>query len=171
MISKGKVVSLAYLLTNDKGEELDRAEKGTPFHYLHGARQIIRGLESAIETMKIGDKKKVTVSPTEGYGELDPKLKMSLDRSNFPKDVELEEGMQFEANLSDDDDDGRVFTIESVQGDKVNVNGNHPLAGMTLHFDVEVLGVREATKEELTHNHAHGPNGHGHDHDGHGHDH
>ncbi len=162
MITKGKVVSLAYTLTNDEGEELDRADKGEPFSYLHGSRQIIQGLESAVEKMNIGDKKKVTVSPEEGYGEHDPKLKFTLDRTNFPKDVELEVGMQFEANLSDEEEDGRVFTIENIKGDKVDVNGNHPLAGMTLHFDVELLSVREATKDELEHNHAHGDNGHDH---------
>src|SRR5688572_28242425 len=95
MITKGKVVSLAYRLTNDKGEELDKAEKSKPFSYLHGARQIIRGLESASETMKIGNKKKVTVSPKEGYGEHDPKLQFTLDRTNFPNDANLEPGMQF----------------------------------------------------------------------------
>lgn len=162
MISKGKVVSLAYTLKNDAGEELDRSDRAEPFNYLHGASQVIPGLEQAIETMKVGDKKKVTVNPTEGYGELDPKLKFSLDRSNFPKDVPLETGMQFEANLSEDDDDGRVFTVSSIKGDQIEVDGNHPLAGMVLHFDVEVLAVREATKEELTHNHAHDGEGHHH---------
>jgi len=162
MITKGKVVSLAYRLTNDQGEELDRSDKADPFSYLHGSNQIIPGLESAVEKMNIGDKKQVTVSAKEGYGEHDPKLKFSLDRSNFPKDAELEVGMQFEANLSDEEDDGRVFTIEAIKGDKVDVNGNHPLSGMTLHFDVELLSVRDATKDEIQHNHAHGENGHDH---------
>lgn len=162
MISKGKVVSLAYRLTNDAGEELDRSDKSDPFNYLHGSKQIISGLENAVATMKVGDKKKVTVKAAEGYGELNPKLKFSLDRSNFPKDVTLEEGMQFEANLSDDEDDAQVFTISAIKGDQVEVDGNHPLAGMTLHFEVEVLAVRDATKEEVTHGHAHDGNGHHH---------
>ncbi len=162
MITKGKVVYLAYKLTNDKGEELDRADKEEPFSYLHGSHQIIQGLETAVEKMKIGDKKQVTVGPEEGYGEHDPKLKFALDRSNFPKDAELEVGMQFEANLSDEDEEARVFTVEAINGDKVDVNGNHPLAGMTLHFDVELISVRDATKDEIQHNHAHGENGHDH---------
>ncbi len=162
MITNGKVISLAYRLTNDKGEELDKATKAEPFHYLHGANQIIRGLESALESLKIGDKKQVTISAKDGYGELDPNLKFSLEKSSFPKDVELEVGMQFEANLSDEDEEGRVFTIESIAGSKVQVDGNHPLAGMTLHFDVEVLGVRDATKEEIAHDHSHDGQGHTH---------
>ena len=162
MISKGKVVSLAYRLTNDAGEELDKSDKSDPFNYLHGSKQVISGLESAVETMKVGDKKKVTVKASDGYGELNPKLKFTLDRSSFPKDVALEEGMQFEANLTDEGDEAEVFTISSIKGDQIEVDGNHPLAGMTLHFDVEVLEVREATKEEITHGHAHDGDGHHH---------
>ena len=162
MIKKGKVVSLSYQLKNSKGEELDSADKRDPFTYLHGSSQIVPGLENALETLKIGDKKKVTVSPDEGYGEIDPHLKLSLERSLFPTDMPLKPGIQFEASLGEDDGDA-VFTIQSVEGDKVMVDGNHPLAGETLHFDVEVLEVREATEEELSHGHVHGPEGE-HDH-------
>jgi FKBP-type peptidyl-prolyl cis-trans isomerase SlyD len=164
MIKKGKVVSLCYMLKNDKGEELDRADKAEPFTYLHGASQIVPGLESAIEKLKPGDKKKVTVSAEEGYGEIDPNLRLSIERSVFPTDMPLKPGVQFEASLGEEGGEA-VFTIQSVEGDKVHVDGNHPLAGQTLHFEIEVLAVRDATKEELSHGHVHGADGeHHHNH-------
>lgn len=163
MIKKGKVVSLSYLLKNSKGEELDRADKADPFTYLHGASQIVPGLENALEKLKEGDKKQVTVSPKEGYGEVDPNLRLSIERSVFPAEMPLKPGIQFEASLGEDGGEA-VFTIQAVEGDRVVVDGNHPLAGETLHFDVEVVSVRDATKEELSHGHVHGEGGHGHDH-------
>lgn len=158
MVKKNKVVSIVYRLTNEKGEELDKAGKDDPFTYLHGASQIVPGLEKALETLAPGQKKVVTVPPTEGYGEVEPSLKMKLDKKEFPTDMPLEPGIQFQASVGEDE--GLVFTVEKVDGDTVHVDGNHPLAGMTLHFDVEVVEVREATAEELSHGHVHGPGGH-----------
>ncbi|MBC7691354.1 MAG: peptidylprolyl isomerase [Methylotenera sp.] len=164
MIINGTVVDLAYSLKNSDGEVLDQADKADPFTYLHGASQIVPGLESALEGLKIGDKKDVTVTPAEGYGEINPDLKLTVSRAQFPKDAEIEEGMQFETQTPDGQ--GIVFTIEEIAGDKVSIDGNHPLAGQSLHFAVEVLSMREATQEEITHGHAHGPDGHhGHDHE------
>lgn len=162
MITSGKVVDLSYSLKNAEGEVLDQADAKDPFTYLHGAEQVVPGLEAALEGLKVGDKKNVVVPPEEGYGLQDPKLKVIAKRSDFPKEVELEEGMEFEATAPNGDE--IIFTVESLEGDKVYVNGNHPLAGQTLHFDVEVLKVRDATDEEIEHGHAHGPHGHGHDH-------
>ena len=171
MIKNGKVVDLSYSLKNSKGEVLDQADAKDPFTYLHGAQQIVPGLENALEGMKIGDKKQVTVPPSQGYGEKNPQLKLAVNRSQFPAGMEVQPGMQFEADTGDGH--GMMFTVESIQGDKVNIDGNHPLAGETLHFNVEVLNVRDATAEELNHGHAHGPEGHGHGHEhddeGHGH--
>ena len=163
MIKNGKVVNLAYTLKNDGGEVLDQADSKDPFTYLHGGSQIVPGLESALEGLNVGDKKKVTVKPEDGYGEINEELKLSVARSQFPKEMEVEEGMQFET--SSPDGAGMVFTVEEIQGDKVMIDGNHPLAGETLHFDVEVLEVRDATAEEVEHGHAHGEDddhGHGH---------
>ena len=160
MISNGKVVELSYSLTDSDGEVLDRADAKEPFTYLHGASQIVPGLETALEGLKKGDKKKVVIEPAEGYGDEDPELKMIVNRTQFPKDVELEVGLQFEANSPTGE--GVVFTVEAIEGDKVHIDGNHPMAGVTLHFDVEVLNVRDATKEELSHGHAHGAHGHHH---------
>lgn len=162
MIKNGKVVDLIYTLKSTEGEVLDEASKEEPFSYLHGAQQIVPGLESALEGLKVGDKKDVTVSPSEGYGEHNPSLKLTVNRSQFPEGMEIEEGMSFEASGADGQ--GMMFTIESIRGDQVDLDGNHPLAGETLHFSVEVLTVREATDEEMEHGHAHGPEGHGHGH-------
>jgi len=156
-IAKNKVISIDYCLKNDAGVELDKSTPKDPLFYLHGVGQLVPGLEKALEGLKTGDKKTVTVSPSEGYGELNPSLKMSIDRSQFPDGDPIEPGMQFVA----DTDKGPVtFTIEGIEGTKVKVDGNHPLAGVTLHFEIEVRSVRDATKEELTHGHVHGPGGH-----------
>jgi FKBP-type peptidyl-prolyl cis-trans isomerase SlyD len=160
MIKNGTVVDLAYTLTNSKGKVLDRADANEPLTYLQGTQQIIPGLENALEGLSKGAKKKVTIAPAEAYGEVDPALRMTLKRSQFPGDAELEQGMQFQTRGNGGQE--MVFTVESIQGDTVTVDGNHPLAGQTLHFDVEVLSVRDATEEEKAHGHAHGPDGHHH---------
>lgn len=160
MIKPGTVVNLAYRLTNDQGQVLDQADAADPFVYLHGNQQVVPGLEVGLEGLKTGDKKKVTVAPKDGYGEQDPGLKLIVNRTQFPKDADLKEGMQFETSTPDGH--GVVFTVEAILEDKIHIDGNHPLAGQTLHFDVEVLGVRQATEEELSHGHAHGPDGHHH---------
>ncbi|MCA9482189.1 MAG: peptidylprolyl isomerase [Nitrospina sp.] len=160
MIAKGSVVSLNYTLKNDSGEVIDESSGGEPFAYIHGSGQIVPGLESALDGAKLGDKKDVVVSPEEGYGEINDELKFKVERSNFPSDKELEPGLQFMAEMKD----GRQvpFIIEKVEGEEVHINGNHPLAGQTLHFSVEVTEVRDATKEELEHGHVHGTGGHHH---------
>jgi FKBP-type peptidyl-prolyl cis-trans isomerase SlyD len=160
MIKNGTVVSMTYRLTNTAGEELDRADKGEPFSYLHGSGQIVPGLEAALTGMLVGSKKQVTVNPMDAYGELDERLRTTVGKSNFPPDQEIEIGMQFAADVGDDE--RILFTVTGVEADEVHIDGNHPLAGETLHFDVEVLEIREATKEEVEHGHAHGQGGHHH---------
>jgi len=159
MVKKDAVVSLSYSLINADGQQLDKSSPDKPFAYLHGSKQIVPGLENALEGMIIGDKKEITVSPAEGYGEFVPGLKMDIERSNFPKDVDIQTGMQFSADVNEDN---RIFTVTGLENEKVQVDGNHPLAGQTLHFDVEVVEIRDATKEELEHGHSHGPGGHNH---------
>ena len=157
MIKKNSIVSISYCLKNTNGVELDRADKDKPFAYLHGVGQMIPGLEKELEGLGVGDKRDVTVPPKEGYGELNPQLKMQVDRANFPKDADIKPGMQFEGQ--GDGGTRTVFTVKAVVGDKIDVDGNHPLAGETLHFSVEITEVREATQEELSHGHAHGEGG------------
>lgn len=160
MITNGKVVQLNYLLQDSEGKNLDQADSSHPFTYLHGGGQIVPGLEAALEGLKIGDKKTVVVAPADGYGEKNPNLRLVVDRSQFPQEMDLEVGMQFEADSGNGE--GLVFTIEKIEDKKVHIDGNHPLAGVTLHFNVEVLTVRDATEEELDHGHAHGEDGHHH---------
>lgn len=159
MIKDGKVVELSYVLKNDQGEELDSATSASPLAYLHGHGQIIPGLEEALEGLKVGDSKQVTIPPKDAYGEFNPDLRMKIERKHFPQNAKIEAGMQFVADMGG----GHVpFTVHKVEDEFVFVDGNHPLAGQTLHFNVEVVSLRDATAEELEHGHAHGPGGHHH---------
>lgn len=159
MIKNKSVVGISYVLTNSAGEELDRAEKNAPLYYLHGVGQIVPGLEKELTGLKVGDTKSVVVSPKEGYGEVNPDLRMTLARTQFPKEQSVEAGMQFFASAGGEK---LMLTVVEVKGDDVEVDGNHPLSGQTLNFKVEVVGVRDATEEELQHGHVHGPGGHHH---------
>lgn len=160
MIANKKVVTMSYTLRDDKGTELDSANKASPFVYMHGTGQIIPGLEEALMGLKAGDKKDVTIAPADAYGEIEDQLKITVQRSMFPPYEILNEGMQFAADVGNGE--RRVFRIEKIDGDNIQVDGNHPLAGQTLHFQVEIQDVRDATQEEMEHGHAHGPGGHHH---------
>src|SRR5690606_11893877 len=160
--SKDKVVTIEYTLTDDEGDVLDSSETDGALVYLHGAGEIIPGLEDAIAGKSVGEQFQVIVPPDRGYGEYDEALIQEIDRSNFGEmQDEIEVGMEFEA----EDEDGVPYVVAIVEiGDEtVTVDGNHELAGMTLHFDVTVADIRDATPEELEHGHAHGP-GHEHHH-------
>ena len=159
-ISTGKVVGMSYSLRNDAGVILDQASHDEPFLYIQGSSQIVPGLESGLEGLKIGEKKNVTVAVEEGYGPIHPGLKMTVKKDQFPAVEEIRAGMQFQAQSPEGH--GMVFTIVEVKGDDVTIDGNHPLAGQTLHFSVEILSVRAATEEEEQHGHVHGEGGHHH---------
>ena len=159
MVKKDAVVTLSYTLKNSDGHELDKSTPDRPFAYLHGNSQIVPGLENALDGLAVGDKKEVTVPPAEGYGEFVAGLKMDIERSSFPEDIEIQEGMQFSAEVGGAN---RAFTVTGLEGGKVQVDGNHPLSGQTLHFSVEVMEIRDATQEELEHGHVHGEGGHHH---------
>jgi len=154
MIAKNKVVSLSYCLKNTEGEELDRADADKPMKYLHGGGAIVPGLENALDGLKVGAKKEVTVKPEDGYGEILSDLKMQVERKMFPANQKIAVGMQFMAELGD----GRKhpFNVVEVKDDNIQIDGNHPLAGQTLHFAVEIIEIRDATSEELEHGHSHG---------------
>ena len=163
MIAKNKVVSLSYCLKDTQGEELDRADAEKPMKYLHGhgGGTIVPGLENALDGLKVGDKKEVTVKPEEGYGEILSELKMKVERNKLPAGQKTAVGMQ----LMGEHGDGKkyTFTIVEIKGDDIYMDGNHPLAGKTLHFSVEVMEIRDATTEEMAHGHSHGE-GSAHDH-------
>ena len=156
-IARDTVVSIDYTLTNDDGEVLDQSEVGEPLSYIHGSGQIIPGLESALVGRKPGDAFTVRVLAPEAYGEHDPELVVSADKNQFGGG-EPEVGMRVQA----DDESEEILTVTAIDGDVVTLDGNHPLAGMPLTFEVKVVSVRAATKQELSHGHAHGSHGHDH---------
>jgi len=160
LIAHDKVVLIHYTLTDDAGKVLDSSSGGDPLAYLHGQGNIISGLEKALEGRQAGDKLNVRVEPAEGYGVRDDSLVQQVPRRAFGSVKDVQAGMQFHAQTSQGH--MRVVTVTRVQGDMVTVDGNHPLAGEVLNFDVEVTEVRDATGEELEHGHVHGPGGHHH---------
>ena len=158
-ISEQKVVLLNYEVVDDQGQLIDRSEEGGPLAYIHGTGQLIPGLETALEGRGQGDKIEVDVPPDQGYGERSDEGVQTVSRNQFDDDIEIEVGMQFEAQ---DDEGHQIVTVVAVDGESITLDTNHPLAGKTLHFAVEVLEVRDATAEELDHGHVHGPGGHHH---------
>jgi FKBP-type peptidyl-prolyl cis-trans isomerase SlyD len=159
LIAKDAVVTLHYTLKNDAGETLDTSAGGDPLAYLQGNGNLIPGLERALEGKKAGDKLSVKISPSDGYGELDKALVQQVPRRSFKGIANIQVGMQFQVQTPEGP---RAVTVTNVVGDMVTVDGNHPLAGQNLNFDVEVTDVRTATEEELSHGHVHGPGGHHH---------
>ena len=159
LIEDSKVVHIHYTLTNDAGEILDSSSGDEPLAYLHGSGNIIPGLENALAGKTAGDKFKVSVAPAEGYGEHQENLCQEVPRSAFQGVDEIEPGMRFQAQSSEG---AHPVTVTAVGDDTVTIDGNHPLAGQTLNFEVEVAEVRDASAEELEHGHVHGPGGHHH---------
>lgn len=169
-VAQNKVVTIEYELTDEGGNMLDSSRGHGPLVYLHGAGTILPALEGALADRAPGDSVQATLSPLQAYGPREEHLRQSMPRDRFGSDMEIEVGMQFQGQL-DDDEEERVFTVVDVDERQVTIDANHPLAGVTLKFDVKVLEVRNATPEELDHGHPHGPGGaHDHDHD-HGHHH
>lgn len=151
-IADGVVVSLSYVLTVDS-EEVGRAGADEPLEYLHGAENIVPGLESALLGKRIGERLTVTIPPEQAYGAYDEEEVDEFDLEDLPGGEGLEEGMMVEI----EDDEGYVYvgTVMEITEDSVLVDFNPPLAGKTLNFDVEVLALREATTEERDHGHPH----------------
>lgn len=147
-------VSIHYVLTNSSGEQLDSSRDEDPMVYLHGSGQIIPGLEAALAGKKLGEKFNIIIEPKDAYGERSDDMLQTVSMSMFENmEGEVKEGMQFHADASNG---VNVVTVTKVDGDQVTIDGNHPLAGEALTFDVEVMDVRPATKDELSHNHIHG---------------
>ena len=158
-IAKDSVVYFNYTLKDDEGNVLDQSQ-GQPLAYLHGYGNIIPELEKQLLNKKVGDKFTTSIAPEEAYGEYSDEYVQEVPKANFQGVDNIEAGMQFQSQT----DDGHVMlvTVRDVQDDIVIVDANHPLAGKTLHFDVEVVEIREATAEELAHGHVHGAGGHHH---------
>jgi FKBP-type peptidyl-prolyl cis-trans isomerase SlyD len=159
VIAADKVVLIHYTLTNDEGKVIDSSSGGDPLAYIHGHGNLIPGLERELEGKPAGTKLSVKIAPADGYGERDDGLVQRVPRRQFGG-ASVATGMQFQAQTSSGE--ARVATVVGVVGDMVTVDMNHPLAGETLNFEVEITEIREASQEELEHGHVHGPGGHHH---------
>ncbi|MDX8398166.1 MAG: peptidylprolyl isomerase [Mariprofundaceae bacterium] len=151
-ISHHKVVTIDYTLKNSEGEVLDSSEGQEPLVYLHGAENIVPGLERELEGKSVGDSISAIVSPEDGYGVHNEELIGAVPRDMFESDMDIEVGMSFQAET---DQGIQVVNVMAMTDEEVTVDGNHPLAGEALHFDVKVCQIREATAEELEHGHIH----------------
>jgi len=160
-IAEKKVASIHYTLKNADGATLDSSAGQEPLTYLHGFQNLVPGLESELTGKNVGDKLSVIVTPENGYGEKDTNLIQTLEREMFGGIETIEIGMEFHAETQNG---MQVVEVIDVEGDTITIDGNHPLAGVDLHFDVEVTDIRDATEEELSHGHVHGAGGCGHDH-------
>ena len=158
-IEQNKVGQIHYTLKNAQGDVLDTSEGHAPLSYLHGTGSLIPGMERALEGKEPGAKFKIVIPPAEAYGIKSDALISVVPLSNFPEKEQVQVGVQFRAGTSKGE---RIATIVHVEGDQVTVDFNHPLAGVELHFDVEIVDVREATDEEIAHGHVHGEGGHHH---------
>lgn len=155
-IANGRVVALEYRLHLGDGEVIDQSAPGQPLAYLHGHKQIVPGLEGALDGLGLGETKQVVVSPEQGYGVHNPEGVRTVPRTMLPPGFTPQVGQTLMAQT----EEGNIpLRIQTVNPDSVVVDLNHPLAGKTLHFDVTVREVRDATQEELTHGHVHGPGG------------
>lgn len=158
-ISEQCVASFHYTLTDGSGKVLDTSDGQEPLSYLHGSGNIIPGLEKALLGKSIGDKFKISIPAAEAYGLRDDSMVQELPSNMFEGIDKIEEGMEFHAET---EHGLQVVTVTKVEGDNVTIDGNHPLAGVDLTFDVEVAAIRAATEEEVQHGHAHGAGGHHH---------
>jgi FKBP-type peptidyl-prolyl cis-trans isomerase SlyD len=153
VISKNKVASIHYTLRDNEGTIIDSSEGRDPLQYLHGAGNLIPGMEEGLEGKSQGEKLDLKIEPEKGYGEKDENLIQAVPRSAFG-DQEVKPGMRFSTNQ------GGVVTVTDIGPDTITVDGNHPLAGVPLNFAVEIMEVRNATDEEISHGHVHGAGGH-----------
>jgi FKBP-type peptidyl-prolyl cis-trans isomerase SlyD len=157
-VAAQKVVSIDYTLTDEAGAVLDSSKGREPLAYLHGAGNIVPGLETALEGQEIGANVEVTVPPETGYGEFREGQSQRVQVRRLPKG-----GVQVGMAVNIDTKDGpRTMFVTGVRGDYATLDANHPLAGRTLHFKVSVVAVREPSAEELAHGHVHSPGGHEH---------
>lgn len=158
-IDKDRVVGIEYTLKGDDGEVIDENVGSEPLHYLHGHGNIVPGLESALLGKLSGESVSVSLDPEQGYGERDEKLVFGVPRKELPDDMEPEVGLML--RLQSPSGSEMIAQIAKVTEEAITLDGNHPLAGQGLNFEVKVLEVRAASADELTHGHVHTP---GHDH-------
>lgn len=159
-VGEKTAVGIEYTLYLDDGSVADSSEGGEPLYFLYGHGNIIPGLEKALTGLKVGDEKVVEIEPEDAYGEFHEEALQEVPRDAFPKDAQIEEGMQLA--LMDEDDNYIPAVVHEIHDDFIVMDLNHPLAGEKLKFNVKVVDVRTATEEELLHGHVHGVGGHHH---------
>lgn len=159
LIKPNAVVAIHYTLTDNEGAVLDSSTGKQPLTYLHGSGNIIPGLERALDGKKAGDKLAASIEPQDGYGEIIEEMIQVVPRTTFPEDAVIEIGTRFSAQT---ERGPLTVVVTNMDDGQITVDGNHPLAGETLNFDVCVETVRAATDEELQHGHVHGAGGHHH---------
>ncbi len=159
-VAKDTVVSIHYTVKDKAGKKLETSIGEEPMIYLHGHKQIIPGLEKALSGKTVGEKFNISVAAKDGYGAYNDSLKSVLKKDQFADKREVKVGSIFQ--FSDPEGNPVVVRVTQVKGNDVTVDGNHPFAGQDLSFAVEVVGIREATKEEIAHGHAHHGDGHHH---------
>jgi FKBP-type peptidyl-prolyl cis-trans isomerase SlyD len=159
LVARDTVVTIHYTLKNDAGKVLDSSAGGEPLAYIHGSGNIIVGLEEALLGKAAGDRIAVAIPAAKAYGEHDAALVQQVPRRSFQGGGDVKTGMRFTAQT---EHGPRQVVVTRIAGDMVTVDGNHPLAGQALNFDVEIAAVRAASEEELAHGHVHGPGGHDH---------
>lgn len=152
-VANNTAVSIHYTLTNDVGEEIDSTAGSEPLVYLHGSGNIILGLEKALHNKNVGDKFSVRIEAADAYGEFSDDMIQVVSREMFDGIDNVEVGMQFHAAVNSG---SGIITVLNVEGDDITIDGNHPMAGQALNFDIEIVDVRLATKEETSHGHIHG---------------
>lgn len=157
-VSLNKVVAIHYKLTNNEGTVLDSSDGRGPLNFIHGLGHLIPGMEEGLDGKEVGSKFQLKVSPEKGYGNYQNEMMQQVPVSAFAGQ-EIKVGMQFEAGT---DEQRFLVNIKSIEAETVTVDGNHPLAGVELNFDIEVIEIREATDDEIAHGHVHGPEGHNH---------
>lgn len=158
-IGENKVVQMHYTLKDDGGKVLDTSDDQDPLTYMHAEGAIIPGLFKAITGKKVGEKVSVVVKPDEGYGDQDDSLVQKMPLESFKGMDDLAVGVKVQAET---DHGIQIATVTEIKEEEVTIDLNHPLAGVTLHFDVEIVDIRDATEEEVSHGHVHGPGGHHH---------
>ena len=154
-ITKHKVASIHYTLTDNEGKILDSSSGREPLTYIQGIGNLIPGMEEGLEGKSKGEKLSLKISPEKGYGVKDEALTQRVPRTAFGGQ-EVKVGMQFQTNQ------GGVVTVTHVGLSEITVDANHPLAGVELNFAVEIMDIRPATEDEIAHGHVHGPGGHHH---------
>jgi len=153
-VGNSMVIEIHYTLKNDAGDVIDSSEGQEPLTYLHGANNIVEGLEDELDEKEAGDSFEISVPPEKGYGIKDVRLISDVPKDRFPTDVDIEVGMQF---VSEGPEGPHPINIIEIKENSIVVDGNHELAGQTLHFSGKIVSVREGTPDELSHGHVHGP--------------